>query len=357
MGRAERRRPSEVDDVAAAVAGDERAWARVVGRHHRELHVHCYRMLGNFEEAEDTVQEVFLRAWRKRDAFDGGPHLRAWLYRIATNACLDVLRKKRRRVAAHGSYAEVGWLQPYPDRLLDEVVASTDDEPDEVAVARETIELAYLAALQVLPARQRAALILRDVLGWTAAETADALETTVPAANSALQRARATLQQELPRSRSEWTTAEPSEADREVLARFIDAHQRGDAEASVALATADIRITMPPYPMVFEGLDGFAPPARTGLRPRVRGRVAVGADVGEPPAGGGQLPPPPRQHRLGPVQARRPPHPRRRHRRDHHVRLVPLPRLRPPAHPAHLGRLTPPRRCENARPVAGGPLA
>jgi RNA polymerase sigma-70 factor (ECF subfamily) len=235
---------------------DEAGFGAVAERHRRELHVHCYRMLASFDEAEDAVQETYLRAWRNRESFDGDL-VRAWLYRIATNVCLDMIRAKSRRVPELRSFAEVSWLQPYPDRLLDEV-ASAADEPDAVAVARETIELAFLAALQVLPARQRAVLLLRDVLGMPAAETAALLETSVPAANSALQRARATMQDHLPSHRLDWSAHEPSTAERELLARFIDAHERCDAAAAVAIASEDLRVTMPPYPMLFDGLAEVA---------------------------------------------------------------------------------------------------
>jgi RNA polymerase sigma-70 factor (TIGR02960 family) len=235
--------------VTAALAGDEAAFGELAGRHRRELHVHCYRMLASFDEAEDAVQETFLRAWRHRDRFTGGALFRAWLYQIATNVCLDQLRR-----AARHPVAEVSWLQPYPDRLLDEV-----DTPDTLAIARETIELAFLVALQALPPRQRATLIARDVLGWPAVETAALLETSVAAVNSALQRARATMQDQLPDRRSEWTAGEPSAAERELLRRFIDAHERCDAAAAVAIAAQDIRITMPPYPHRFDGLAGLEP--------------------------------------------------------------------------------------------------
>jgi len=154
---------------------DEAAFTALAEPHRRELHVHCYRMLASFDEAEDAVQETFLRAWRGRDSFDGGSLLRAWLYRIATNVCLDMVRRGSRRPLALHSFAEVPWLQPYPDRLLDEV-APAGDEPDSVAIGRETIELAFLAAVQVLPPRQRAALIARDVLGWPASDTASLLD-------------------------------------------------------------------------------------------------------------------------------------------------------------------------------------
>jgi len=237
---------------------DEATFGALLERHRRELHVHCYRMIGSFDEAEDLVQETFLRAWHRRDQFQGGPWFRAWLYRIATNACLDRIRRDRRRVPTLRSFAEVPWLQPYPDGLLDELAAS-EDEPEAVVVARETIELAFLAALQLLPPRQRAALIVRDVLGWTAAETAALLDTSVAAANSALQRARATLAEELPERRLDWSPATPSDEERELLARFIDAHERGDAAAAVAIVSEDIRITMPPHPFLYEGREAMLP--------------------------------------------------------------------------------------------------
>lgn len=247
------------DQVAAAgFAGGESAFAALTERYRRELHVHCYRMLASFDEAEDAVQETFLRAWRARESFDGGALVRAWLYRIATNVCLDTLRRGARRLTSMKTFAEVPWLTPYPDRLLDEM-APSEEEPETVIVTRETIELAFLAALQVLPPRQRATLIARDVLGWPASETASALDTSVPAVNSALQRARATLQAHLPARRSEWSAGEPSEEERALLASFIDAHERGDAALAVSIAAQDLRITMPPQPYLFEGLDSIAP--------------------------------------------------------------------------------------------------
>jgi RNA polymerase sigma-70 factor (TIGR02960 family) len=249
-------RADETSD--AAFAGNEAAFATLVEQHRRELHVHCYRMLASFDEAEDAVQETFLRAWRSRASFDGSSLFRARLYRIATNVCLDMGRGRARRVPNLRSFAEIPWLQPYPDRLLDQV-APSEDEPDAIVVERETIELAFLAALQVLPPRQRAALILRDVLGRPATETASLLETSVAAANSALQRARATSQEHLPARRTEWSAGEPSAEERELLARFIDAHQRCDAAAAVAIAAQDIRITMPPDMMCFDGLDRIMP--------------------------------------------------------------------------------------------------
>jgi RNA polymerase sigma-70 factor (TIGR02960 family) len=225
--------------------------------HRRELHVHCYRMVGSYDEAEDLVQEAFLRAWRARDRFDGS-NLRAWLYRIATTTCLDALKRVSRRPPAAASFAEIPWIQPYPDRLLDEV-APREEEPDAVVVARETIELAYLAVIQLLPPRQRAALILRDVLGMSAVETAEALDMSVAAANSALQRARATLDERLPEP------TPPTAEEQALLERFIDAHERADAAAAAALAAEDIRVTMPPHPWVFEGLAAIRPLLEQGL--------------------------------------------------------------------------------------------
>ncbi|MQA98663.1 MAG: sigma-70 family RNA polymerase sigma factor [Streptosporangiales bacterium] len=237
----------------------EAGFAEVAERHRRELHVHCYCMLASFDAAEDAVQETFLRAWRGREGFarpgaDG--NVRAWLYKIATNVCLDQLRRESRRPAV--STTEVSWLQPYPDRLLDEI-APIAEEPETAAVNRETIELTFVIALQLLPPRQRAALIARDVLGWSASETAEALETSVAAANSALQRARATLKANLPERRTDWRAREIGAEERELLERFIDAHERCDAAAVVAVAAEDLRITMPPYPWLYDGVDAIAP--------------------------------------------------------------------------------------------------
>ena len=244
--------------VSAAFAGGEPAFAALTERYRRELHVHCYRMLASFDEAEDAVQETFLRAWRARASFSGGSLVRAWLYKIATNVCLDALRRTARRVTSLESMREVPWITPYPDRLLDEI-APSEEEPEAVVVTRETIELAFLAALQVLPPRQRATLIARDVLGWPASETASALDTTVASVNSALQRARATLQANLPARRSEWSAGEPTVEARALLAKFIEAHERGDAALAVSIASKDLRITMPPAPYLFEGLDVIGP--------------------------------------------------------------------------------------------------
>ena len=243
--------------VAAAQAGDEAAFASLVDRHRRELQVHCYRMLGSFDEAEDMVQETFLRAWRRRETYAGRSTFRAWLYRIATNACLDQLERNPRRpvpVAGAPGHSEVPWLQPFPDQMLDQV-APEADEPDAVVVARETIELAFLVAVQHLPPRQRAVLMLRDVLGWRAAETAELLESSVASVNSALQRARATLRDHLPERRTEWTSADPSEEERSVLQRFVEATENADVAALGALLLKDAIFSMPPEPGWFQGRD------------------------------------------------------------------------------------------------------
>jgi RNA polymerase sigma-70 factor (TIGR02960 family) len=242
---------------------DEATFHALAERHRRELHVHCYRMLGSFDEAEDLVQETYLRAWRHRESFSGGALMRAWLYRIATNACLDALRQSKRRVASMHSFAEVPWIQPYPDHLLDEI-APTEEQPDVKVVAKETIELSYLAVIQLLPPRQRAVLILRDVLDWSASEVASVLEMSVAAANSALQRARATLEERLPAR--ETVAADASVDERELLEQLVAAHERADVAAAVALMRDDVRITMPPNPWCFEGLDAVRPLLEQGLR-------------------------------------------------------------------------------------------
>jgi RNA polymerase sigma-70 factor (ECF subfamily) len=244
--------PATDAQTSAAVAGDQAAFAALVEPHRRELHVHCYRMLGSFTDAEDMVQEALLRAWRSRATYAGRSTFRAWLYRIATNACLDHLERHPRRPGATG---EVTWLQPFPDQLLEQ--AAPDDEPDATVVARETIELAFLVAVQHLPPRQRAVLMLRDVLGWSAAESADLLGWSVASANSALQRARATLREHLPRQRSEWSPEGPNDEERSVLQRFMDACERADLTALAALMREDAVFSMPPYPDVIRGRDAI----------------------------------------------------------------------------------------------------
>jgi RNA polymerase sigma-70 factor, ECF subfamily len=236
-------------------------------RHRRELQVHCYRMLGSLDDSEDLVQETFLRAWRNRASFgsDGRFDFRAWLYRIATNACLDTLRRRPARVlppdvaesvdptAPIPPPAELPWLQPYPDRLLDEVVA------------RETIELAFMAAIQHLPPRQRAVLILRDVVGWSAKDTAALLELSVASVNSALQRARATLRDRLG-DRHEWSGSASAE-ERELLRRYVEAHERTDADALAELLREDARLTMPPHAVWYASREAILVAVRQGFDP------------------------------------------------------------------------------------------
>jgi len=243
---------------------DEITFSALFERHRRALQTHCYRMVGSFEDAEDLVQETFARAWRARKRFrrEGRWSLRAWLYRIATNACLDHLARRSPRLlpadvaSAADPEAElppvasdVAWLDPYPDRLVD---------PHEVAAARETLEIAFVAAIQHLPPRQRAALILRDAAGFSARETATLLGTSVPAANSALQRARDRLRDRLPSRRLEWAHSEnPTTEEREVARRYVDALERRDFSALAALVRADARFSFPPRAVWYDGLDAF----------------------------------------------------------------------------------------------------
>ncbi|MFB8771679.1 RNA polymerase subunit sigma-70 [Streptomyces broussonetiae] len=244
-------RPEELG-VSGLSEVDEPTFSGLARRHRRELHVHCYRMLGSFEDAEDTVQETFLRAWRRRETFEGRSTFRAWLYRIATNACLDLLAKCRPQPATGG---EVRWLQPYPDRLLDELPAGDTDEPETAAVARETIELAYLVAVQHLAPRPRAVLILRDVLGWPAREVAETLGDSVNSVNSALQRARAGLREHLPAERQDWTGGAQDAGTRELVRRYTDASVATDVPALAAMLRDDVRCSMPPTPGLHVGRD------------------------------------------------------------------------------------------------------
>jgi len=231
---------------------DQSTFGEHVERHRRELHVHCYRMLGSFDESEDLVQETFTRAWRSREQFEGRSSVRAWLYRIATNACLDALDKRPRTVSPAG---EVPWLQPYPDELLDELV-DQEPGPEAAAVSRETIELAFLVAIQHLPPLQRAVLIIRDVLGYSARETATLLETSAAAVNSALQRARAAMADHLPQRRLEWAPGtDPSSAERELLERLMAYSETPDVAGLAGLMHEEVRFSMPPQPGVWEGRD------------------------------------------------------------------------------------------------------
>jgi RNA polymerase sigma-70 factor, ECF subfamily len=273
---------AEEDAVAAAArAGDEPAFAELAERYRYELQVHCYRMLGSYDGSEDMVQETFVRAWRRRESYQDGPTFRVWLYRIATNACLDFLDHwPHERQATSGPSAAappaamITWLQPYPDRLLDAIAANAED-PGEAVVTKDTIELAFLAAIQHLPPRQRAVLIMREVLGRSAKETAAVLETTVAAVNSALQRARLTLRRHLPAHRHGRPAQESTgRAERTTLERFMAAIERADDEALARLLGEDARAGQQagtgrhdgPEPVLFDGRDAilaaFAPSLR-----------------------------------------------------------------------------------------------
>ncbi len=222
--------------LAAAQAGDERAFRQLVEPYRHALEVHCYRMLGSAHDSEDLVQETLLRAWRGLERFEPRAQLQTWLYRIATNACLDELERRPRRPAP---------VDPFADRPPDETASPMYDPAARYAI-REGMELALLRAIQELPGRQRAVLIFRDVLGWTGPEVAELLESTVASVNSALQRARATIEQHLPAS------ARPAAgpAERELLGRYVDAFEHDDIEALVSLLREDAMLRMPPQPSV-----------------------------------------------------------------------------------------------------------
>jgi len=227
--------------VAAAQAGDERAFRELVEPYRRVLEVHCYRMLGSRHDAEDLVQETLLRAWRSLERFERRASVSTWLYRIATNACLDEIERRPRRPEPA--------VDPYPDdRVAEAALTAPVVDPAARYALREGMELALLTAIQRLPGRQRAVLILRDVLGWTGPEVADLLDTTVAAVNGALQRARATVEDVVP-ARSV-AAVRPRSAERELLSRYLDAWERQDIEGLVALLREDAVLTMPPQPAI-----------------------------------------------------------------------------------------------------------
>lgn len=254
--------------LSAALAGDHHAFEQLTDPYRRELLVHCYRMLGSYEDAEDVLQETFLRGWRHLASLQQGASLRAWLYKIATNASLDALDSRRVRGLPYTTHPaavpgepfappvqEPIWLEPLPDALLDERPTTN---PEAQYEAHESVTLAFLTALQTLPGRQRAVLILRDVLGWSASEAAETLDMTEPAVNSALQRARATLQ-----SDSKPRRPAPRADDAQtayLLARYVAAWESSDAPALVALLREDVVLTMPPLPTWYQGraaIQGF----------------------------------------------------------------------------------------------------
>jgi RNA polymerase sigma-70 factor (ECF subfamily) len=256
-----------------AGAGEEPALAAALERHRRELRVHCYRMVGSYEDAEDLVQETMLRAWRGREGFEGRASLRSWLYRIATNVCLDHLAARPRRPVRRGDPTlaagdrtararplEIPWLQPFPDAELDarEPAAPDDLEPEAIVVERETIELTFIVALQALTPRQRAVLLLRDLLGWSQPDTAAALGVTAATVKTALQRARPALRAKLPARRTEWIAGtRPTDEERRLLARFISASENADIPALRALLREDAWQTMPPYREWFRGREAM----------------------------------------------------------------------------------------------------
>ena len=253
------------DALARARAGDEGAFRELTDPYRRELQLHCYRIVGSVEDAEDLVQETLLAAWRGLDRFEGRASVRNWLYRIATNRCLNALRDRGRRPREVPTMVEPPeptrradpvWLEPYPDSLL-EGMTDTAAGPEARYEAREAVALAFVAALQHLPPRQRAVLVLRDALGFRAAEVAEMLETSEAAVKGALQRARAALDDRLGPGDRESAPAPNSAAERELAASFADAVEGGDVEAVVSLLTGDAWLTMPPQPFEYQGHDAI----------------------------------------------------------------------------------------------------
>ena len=254
------------DLVLRARAGDGEAFRELTDPHRPELLVHCYRMLGSFHDAEDAVQDTLLGAWQGLDRFEGRASLRTWLYRIATNQCLNARRTLRRRPAVEWNVpsveppeptrlGEIVWLEPFPDALLEGVI-NTPVGPEARYEQTESISLAFVTALQVLPPRQVAVLILRDVLGFHAAEVARMLDSSVESVNSALKRARAGLQRKLTHvADREPPPAPNSTAEDAIVAKFVRAWESADLDALVALLTDDVFISMPPVPFEYEGRD------------------------------------------------------------------------------------------------------
>jgi RNA polymerase sigma-70 factor (ECF subfamily) len=262
----------EAGALSAAQAGDEHAFSRLSERYRGELRAHCYRMLGSIADAEDMVQETLLRAWRGRAGFEGRSLFRTWLYRIATNVCLNALERGPTRVMPQDvaepvtattplSEArpkptlspELPWLEPYPDHLL-EPTTTSGEQPDAAVATREIIEFAFLAALQHLPPQQRAILILADVVGWSGKEIAELLELSLASVNSALQRAHASMRARLPAGREGWAPSLPvSERQRAVMKTFMLAWEQGDVAQLTELLRDDARWAMPPAPLWFNG--------------------------------------------------------------------------------------------------------
>ena len=262
--------PQEHDLLHAAKEGDEHAFRQIVESHRAELHAHCYRMLGSAHDADDALQDTLLRAWRGLHGFDGRSSLRTWLYAVATNVCRDTIARRPKRVLPIGygpataQGGEIGeppvesvWIEPYPDDALglDEGSAAPHARYEQ----REALELAFVAALQHLPGTQRAVLILREVLGFSAREVAESLETTVPSVNSALQRARKTVAERLPaRSQQATLRSVGDRRIRDLVAAYVDAWSKGDVDAVRALLAEDAVFSMPPWPSWWRGRDTIA---------------------------------------------------------------------------------------------------
>jgi RNA polymerase sigma-70 factor (TIGR02960 family) len=253
------------DLITKARAGDGDAFRELTEPHHRELQVHCYRMLGSFQDAEDTLQDTLLAAWQGLKGFQGRASIRTWLYRIATNRCLNALRATDRRPAKEWDIpdveppeptrlGEVVWLEPYPDAFLQGAI-NVPLGPEARYAQTEAISLAFVTALQVLPVRQRAVLILREVLGYHANEVAEMLDSTVDSVNSALKRARASLERRLPPTGKRAPPASGSPSEAAIAAKFVRAWESADVDALVALLTDDVFISMPPIPFEYEGRD------------------------------------------------------------------------------------------------------
>jgi RNA polymerase sigma-70 factor (TIGR02960 family) len=283
------------DLMTRARAGDGEAFRKLTEPYGRELQVHCYRMLGSLQDAEDVLQDTLLAAWQGLEAFEGRASIRTWLYRIATNRCLNALRSASRRPARAWDIpqveppeptrlGEVAWLEPYPDALLSGAIGIPLG-PEARYQQTEAISLAFVTALQLLPARQRAVLILREVLGYHTNEVADMLDSTVDSINSALKRARAGLRHRLlPIGDRDPPPAAHSRAEQALAARFVRAWESGDLDALVALLTADVGVSMPPIPLEYHGRDVVARFCASIIRHRQHDLVPTRAN-GQPAFG------------------------------------------------------------------------
>jgi RNA polymerase sigma-70 factor (ECF subfamily) len=282
--------------LQAAQRGDEPAFASLIEPYRRELHAHCYRMLGSVYDADDAMQDATLRAWKALKRFEGRSSLRSWLYTIATNTCLTQIQRRPKRVLPvdYGPatdpfegpgqpITETVWLEPYPDTDLEDGLAGPDARYEQ----RESIELAFIAALQHLPASQRAVLILREVLGFSAKEVAEALETSVPSVNSALQRARASIEQRVPDQSQQATLRTLDDDELEgIVKAYVDAWERNDVEAVVALLTEDAAIAMPPLASWFGPRDEFATFLRNfPMNGQIKWKMRIATANGQPAFG------------------------------------------------------------------------